>query len=73
MNDQFWDRVVFSNENRITCNGPDKLHSYLHKLQNDKLNIFKRQCRKNDVIVWTAFCVHVKSELVYIKSRLNTF
>lgn len=73
MDDHFWGCVIFSNEERFTCDAPDCLQSYCHDLRKDDFKISKRHCEGNGVVVWAGFCAHKKSALVHIYRRLNTF
>lgn len=66
-----WGLVVFSNEKWFTRDGPNSLRCYLRELCKKELIFSKRQQGGRVTMVWTAFSLYGKSNLVQIKGRLN--
>ena len=65
-----WKDILFSDEKKFKLNGPDGFKYYWADLRNDKKVFLKRMNGGGSVMIWGAFSYEVKSELLFINTRL---
>uniref|UniRef100_A0A7I4YDQ1 HTH_Tnp_Tc3_1 domain-containing protein n=1 Tax=Haemonchus contortus TaxID=6289 RepID=A0A7I4YDQ1_HAECO len=49
-----WNKVVFSDEKKFNCDGPDGNRFYWHDLRKEKLHFSRRNFKGGGVMVWAA-------------------
>ena len=65
--DREWDHIIFSDEKKCNLDGPDGFQYYWCDLRKEEQIFSKRQNRGGNVMVWSAFYRHGKSELTILK------
>lgn len=70
--DAIWAKTIFSDEKKFNLDGPDCLQYYWHDLRTEKQTYKTRQSGGGSVMIWAAFCLHGKSELVFIEGTQDS-
>ncbi|OWZ20903.1 Transposase [Phytophthora megakarya] len=67
-----WTLIIFSDEKKFNLDGPDGFKNYWRDLRSLPRRCMRRQNGGGSLIVWEAFGVKGKSELVVLKGRQNS-
>ena len=65
-----WKHVIFSDEKKFNLDGPDGFNYYWHDLRK-KGESYRKQ-GGGSVTIWATFKKNKKSEIVFVKGRMNT-
>lgn len=66
-----WQHVIFSDEKKFNLDGPDGSRYYWHDLRLERKIMSRRVQGGGSIIVWAGMSRLQKTELAYIKGRLN--
>ena len=67
-----WRTVVFSDEMKFNCDGPDGWAYYWHHLKNSERVFSKRQQGGGGVMTWACFSYHGKCDIVFLEGRQDS-
>lgn len=65
-------KVIFSDEKKFNCDGPDGYNGYWHDLRKEKVNFSKRNFGGGSLMVWGAFSSHGKLTLGFPSTRMDS-
>ena len=64
-------QVVFSDEKKFSCDGPDGFRSYWHDLRKAKLRFSRRNFKGGGVMVWAAISSKGRIKLCFVSKKMN--
>ncbi len=67
-----WTHVIFSDEKRFRCDGPDGWGYFYHDIRKEKLSFGKRQNGGGGVMVWGAIGWNGKTDIVIMGENENS-
>lgn len=67
-----WKRVIFTDEKKFSCDGPDGFKMYWHDLSKDKQICMSRNFKGKGIMIWGAFSYNGKCRLRFITERMNS-
>ena len=68
----FPSKVIFSDEKKFNCDGPDGFDGYWHDLRKEKVYFSKRNFGGGSLMVWGAFSYHGKLTLGFPSTRMDS-
>ncbi|CAO4362619.1 unnamed protein product [Caenorhabditis nigoni] len=66
-----WRKVIFSDEKKFNCDGPDGYRSYYHDLRKEKLRFSRRNFKGGGVMVWAAISSEGRIKLIFVTKKMN--
>lgn len=67
-----WKQVIFSDEKKFNCDGPDGFKKYWHDISSDERVCMSRNFQGKGIMVWGAFSYSGKVRLRFITERMNS-
>jgi transposase len=67
-----WRQVIFTDEKKFSCDGPDGFKMYWHDLSKDKKVCMSRNFKGKGIMIWGAFSYNGKCRLRFITDRMNS-
>ncbi|EFO99641.1 hypothetical protein CRE_24833 [Caenorhabditis remanei] len=66
-----WRQIVFSDEKKFNCDGPDGYNSYWHDLRKEKLRFSRRNFKGGGCMVWAAISSAGRVKLCFVSKRMD--
>ncbi|VDO62344.1 unnamed protein product [Heligmosomoides polygyrus] len=67
-----WSKIVWSDEKKFNCDGPDGFRNYWHDLRKEKLLFSKLNFSGGGVMVWAAICWTGRIKLLFVPKKMNS-
>ena len=67
-----WRNIIFTDEKKISLDGPDGYRCYWHDLWKKELIFLKRQCGIGSVVVCAVFGQHEMTDIAFINERMKS-
>ncbi|EFO89454.1 hypothetical protein CRE_19968 [Caenorhabditis remanei] len=64
-------KIIFSDEKKFNCDGPDGYRSYWHDLRKEKLRFSRRNFKGGGVMVWAAIASTGRIKLCFVSKKMN--
>ena len=67
-----WHRVLFSDEKKFNCDGPDGFNYYFHDVRKEERFLSKRHSGGGSVMIWAAVGYYTRSPIVFLDGCVNS-
>nr|CCA27267.1 Transposable element Tc3 transposase putative [Albugo laibachii Nc14] len=66
---EFWERVLFTDENKFNLDGPGGCQYYWHVILKDPETYSRRGMRGGSVLVWAGVCQNGKTKIAFLEGK----
>ncbi|PIC17508.1 hypothetical protein B9Z55_023726 [Caenorhabditis nigoni] len=66
-----WTQIIFSDEKKFNCDGPDGYNSYWHDLRKDRLRFSRRNFKGGGCMVWAAISSDRRVKLFFCTKKMD--